>query len=246
MLSDAMESTPQGRPRRVTCVPEQLGACVSAGGSSIGELNMFSRSKDRSKRQSSKFRPLRQRSSRTRANACYTVFAAGCCLSGVLYIAGSLQFVTNLKAALTSQRQDAIDLQLGSSTNMVGNRPDDDIALRIRQDIENADGQNHGDELDDADANAAAAVDEVEDADKPLQAGSETVDHQKGTTLAQMDCSAIKKGEGADSIKNIAYWHDIPADRKRPDKLSEISALGPEPKYTSFDLDLGGWNNIRY
>jgi hypothetical protein len=209
---------------------------------------MFSRSRDKGKRRSSKFRPLRQRSPRTRANACYTVFAAGCCLCGVLYVAGSLQFVTNLKAALSPQRQEAIDLQLGSSTHMAGTRPDDDIALIGQQmvDTEN----NNEDDQDDADADAAVAVDKADavasppDTDENLKAARQAID-AKGI-LAQMQCSNIKKGEGADSIQNIAYWHDIPADRQRPQKLIEISELGPEPKYTSFDLDLGGWNNIRY
>jgi hypothetical protein len=63
----------------------------------------------------------------------------------------------------------------------------------------------------------------------------------KGT----LNCSNIKAGEGAGTIKNIAYWWNIPADDTRPPEIDAIAALGPAVKYVTFEPDNGGWNNIR-
>jgi hypothetical protein len=62
---------------------------------------------------------------------------------------------------------------------------------------------------------------------------------------SSLNCSNIKAGEGAGSIKDISYWWSIPADDTRPPEIDAIAALGPAVKYVTFEPDNGGWNNIR-
>ncbi|KAG5179633.1 hypothetical protein JKP88DRAFT_326219 [Tribonema minus] len=65
-----------------------------------------------------------------------------------------------------------------------------------------------------------------------------------GVRPGQLQCD-VHQGEARDNIKNIAYWKHVADDIDGHPKLKEIWALGPEEKYVTFEMDWGGWNNIR-
>ena len=49
-------------------------------------------------------------------------------------------------------------------------------------------------------------------------------------------------GPSEEIAKEMVYWRDIPSDA---DFISPYAKFGPSPKYLTFEVDEGGWNNIR-
>ena len=60
-------------------------------------------------------------------------------------------------------------------------------------------------------------------------------------TVAGLSCE--RYGGPSDEIAaEMVYWRDIPKDAKYK---SPFANYGPNPKYLTFEPDIGGWNNIR-
>ncbi|KAG5179208.1 hypothetical protein JKP88DRAFT_327423 [Tribonema minus] len=65
-----------------------------------------------------------------------------------------------------------------------------------------------------------------------------------GVVQGLLKCD-LHQGEGADAVKDIAYWKHVAQDANGHPKIKDIAKLGPAEKYVTFEIDEGGWNNIR-
>lgn len=65
---------------------------------------------------------------------------------------------------------------------------------------------------------------------------------REGSRMGSLDCKNVHRGEGADNIRNIAYWRESDEDVAY---RSPRTFLPPQPKYVTFQSDLAGFNNIR-